>query len=164
MSTKCNGQTQIVNNLRLSNKVREFISESEGSVLTAVPPDTTFHAQPRLDSPLRICRVRRSRSSLASRDELAFESHRCCARRGLLPVFHLRLVDKTQGTSREVFGDEGIWYPPSMPSLERLNMVFNKNGVVTAGNASQISDGSSAILLAPAEAVRKYGGGTQKAM
>lgn len=44
-----------------------------------------------------------------------------------------------------------------MQSIEKLRSVFKKNGVVTAGNASQITDGSSAVLLASADAVKKYG-------
>ena len=56
----------------------------------------------------------------------------------------------------KVYEDEGIRYPPNRESLTKLKAVFKKNGVVTAGNASQITDGAGAVLLASAEAVKKY--------
>jgi len=52
--------------------------------------------------------------------------------------------------------DEGIRYPPNRPSLDPLKTAFKKGGVVTAGNASQITDGASAVLLASANAVKKH--------
>ena len=50
-------------------------------------------------------------------------------------------------------------YPNRKTSLEKLDTlktVFKKDGTVTAGNASGINDGASAILLASEEAVKKY--------
>lgn len=50
-------------------------------------------------------------------------------------------------------------YPNRKTSLEKLGTlktVFKKDGTVTAGNASGINDGASAILLASEEAVKKY--------
>jgi acetyl-CoA C-acetyltransferase len=38
-----------------------------------------------------------------------------------------------------------------------LRPVFEKDGTVTAGNASGINDGAAAIVLSSAEAVEKYG-------
>eukprot|EP00762_Andalucia_godoyi_P001326 ANDGO_04864.mRNA.1 Putative acyltransferase Rv0859 len=43
--------------------------------------------------------------------------------------------------------DEGVRYPSTIQDLAKLKTVFKKDGVVTAGNASQISDGASAVLL-----------------
>src|SRR5439155_12264520 len=41
--------------------------------------------------------------------------------------------------------------------LAKLSPVFKKDGVVTAGNASGISDGAAALLLCSKEAGQKYG-------
>ncbi len=41
--------------------------------------------------------------------------------------------------------------------LSGLRPAFNKTGTITAGNASSISDGAAAVLLAGDGAVRKYG-------
>ena len=43
--------------------------------------------------------------------------------------------------------DEGIRPDTSLEKLASLRTVFKPDGVITAGNASQISDGASAVLL-----------------
>ncbi len=52
--------------------------------------------------------------------------------------------------------DEGIRPDTTVEALASLKPVFQKDGVLTAGNSSQISDGSAAILLASEEAVQHY--------
>lgn len=52
--------------------------------------------------------------------------------------------------------DEGIRPGTTMESLSKLKPAFNKTGVLTAGNSSQISDGAAAIMVASREAVVKY--------
>ncbi|MEW6666706.1 MAG: thiolase family protein [Thermodesulfobacteriota bacterium] len=42
-------------------------------------------------------------------------------------------------------------------NLKRLRPAFSPDGTVTAGNASAINDGASAVVLATGEACRKYG-------
>jgi acetyl-CoA acetyltransferase family protein len=44
----------------------------------------------------------------------------------------------------------------SVEQLQKLKPAFVKEGTVTAGNASGINDGAAAMLLASAEAVKKY--------
>jgi 3-oxoadipyl-CoA thiolase len=44
----------------------------------------------------------------------------------------------------------------SVEQLKKLKPAFVKEGAVTAGNASGINDGAAAMLLASAEAVKKY--------
>src|SRR5438128_7473702 len=45
----------------------------------------------------------------------------------------------------------------TLEALARLKGVVKPDGTVTAGNASGVNDGACAVLLASAEAVRKYG-------
>ena len=45
----------------------------------------------------------------------------------------------------------------TMEALAKLGTPFRKGGTVTAGNASGVNDGAAALILASAEAVRKYG-------
>ena len=52
--------------------------------------------------------------------------------------------------------DEGPRPETTMETLAGLRPSFDKNGVITAGNASQISDGAAALLLASEEAVERY--------
>jgi acetyl-CoA acyltransferase 2 len=44
----------------------------------------------------------------------------------------------------------------SAATLAKLPPVFSKDGVVTAGNASGISDGASAVIIASADAARRH--------
>ena len=53
--------------------------------------------------------------------------------------------------------DEGIRPDTTMEGLQALRPVFAKDGVLTAGNSSQISDGAAALLLAGSRAVEDYG-------
>jgi len=60
---------------------------------------------------------------------------------------------KIDGLSR----DEGIRTDTSTESLASLRTVFDKDGQVTAGNASQVSDGGSAVLIASETAAATNG-------
>lgn len=53
--------------------------------------------------------------------------------------------------------DEGVRADASVESLSKLRPAFGKDGVLTAGNSSQLSDGAAAILLASKEAVERLG-------
>jgi acetyl-CoA C-acetyltransferase len=53
--------------------------------------------------------------------------------------------------------DEHPRYDTTADSLAKLRPAFLSDGTVTAGNASGINDGASALILASEEAVQKYG-------
>jgi len=53
--------------------------------------------------------------------------------------------------------DEGIRPETNEEALSGLRAVFSKEGQVTAGNASQVSDGASAVLIASEEAAEELG-------
>jgi acetyl-CoA acyltransferase len=53
--------------------------------------------------------------------------------------------------------DEGIRPGSSVASLAALKTVFKPDGVITAGNASQISDGAAALLMTTSEKARELG-------
>ena len=53
--------------------------------------------------------------------------------------------------------DEGIRPDTSEEVLAGLRTVFKDGGLVTAGNASQVSDGASAVLIASEEAAAEHG-------
>jgi acetyl-CoA C-acetyltransferase/acetyl-CoA acyltransferase len=52
--------------------------------------------------------------------------------------------------------DEGIRMDASLEGLEGLN-ALREGGVITAGSASQISDGAAAVLIANEEGVKQHG-------
>jgi acetyl-CoA acyltransferase len=88
-------------------------------------------------------------------DDFAFKSHHKAGVARNLGFFDRQIIP-VQTKDKLIIEDEGIRYPPDHESLEKLNAIFQKNGVVTAGNASQITDGAAAVLLASADAVRKH--------
>jgi acetyl-CoA acetyltransferase family protein len=66
-------------------------------------------------------------------------------------------VPDGNGSTRIVEADEGVRMPPDREKMAALKTVFKEDGVITAGNSSQISDGASAVLLASEEAVKGHG-------
>ena len=57
----------------------------------------------------------------------------------------------------ELSRDEGIRPDTNMEALSVLKTAFKEKGLVTAGNASQVSDGASAVLIASEDAGNKNG-------
>ncbi|MGB0516381.1 MAG: acetyl-CoA C-acetyltransferase [Poseidonia sp.] len=53
--------------------------------------------------------------------------------------------------------DEGVRENTTAQSLAGLRPVFDKDGTVTAGNASTLNDGASAVLIAEAEFAKEQG-------
>ena len=66
-------------------------------------------------------------------------------------------VPQRKGDPVVVKDDEGVRAATSMESLGALRPAFDKNGTVTAGNASQISDGGSAVVVMSRRAAEKRG-------
>jgi acetyl-CoA C-acetyltransferase len=56
-----------------------------------------------------------------------------------------------------VESDEGIRPQSTAQSLGRLKPAFSSEGTITAGNASQLSDGAAAVLVMSAERARREG-------
>ena len=52
--------------------------------------------------------------------------------------------------------DEGVRIDTNLDTMKSLKTIFDKNGQVTAGNASQLSDGASAVLIASDYAVKRH--------
>jgi len=57
----------------------------------------------------------------------------------------------------ELKKDQGIRSETNIQSLAKLEPVFKKDGQVTAGNASQVSDGASAVLVCSEDIAKKKG-------
>ncbi|AFR48190.1 thiolase family protein [Gordonia sp. KTR9] len=61
-------------------------------------------------------------------------------------IVPIRTLD-ADGNEGLVQVDEGVRRGGSLESMAALKTVFAENGVITAGNSSQISDGASALLI-----------------
>ncbi len=94
-------------------------------------------------------------------DAFALASHERAVAAAEAGRFDSEIVPVTvhgrKGRTHEVTADEGPRPDSSMESLARLRPVFREGGIVTAGNSSSLSDGASALVLAGADAVRRYG-------
>ncbi len=66
-------------------------------------------------------------------------------------------VPQRKGDPIMVTEDEGVRANTTMESLAGLKPAFDKNGTITAGNASQISDGGSALIVMSEKAVEVFG-------
>ncbi|TSI18536.1 thiolase family protein [Brevibacterium aurantiacum] len=89
-------------------------------------------------------------------DELAVRSHELAAAATDAGRFDSQIIPvPTQ--AGEVRTDEGIRRGSSVDTLAGLDTVFKQDGVVTAGNASQISDGSAALLLMTSAKAKELG-------
>ena len=66
-------------------------------------------------------------------------------------------VPQRKGDPLMVKDDEGVRAATTMQSLGALRPAFDKNGTVTAGNASQISDGGSAVVMMSKRAAEQRG-------
>jgi acetyl-CoA C-acetyltransferase len=66
-------------------------------------------------------------------------------------------VPQRKGDPVRVDHDEGIRPETTIEALSGLRAAFTPEGSVTAGNASQISDGAAAVIVASAEAAERLG-------
>lgn len=97
----------------------------------------------------------------ADLDQHALDSHARAARaidegRFKDQVVPVELVDE-DGTTRLFDTDEGVRRGSTLETLGALKPAFGAEGTITAGNASQISDGSAALLITTSELAAKRG-------
>ena len=93
-------------------------------------------------------------------DEFAYQSHVKAGQAIQEGRFSREIfpVDVRQnGSSYLVDTDEGVRIPPSREKMAQLKPSFQDDGVVTAGNSSQISDGAAAVLVMTAEKAKALG-------
>jgi acetyl-CoA acyltransferase len=93
-------------------------------------------------------------------DAFSVESHKKAARatqegrydREIIPI-----TVEVDGEKQEMRADEGIRPDSSLETLAKLKPAFKPDGVVTAGNSSQITDGAAALLVMSEEKARELG-------
>ena len=89
-------------------------------------------------------------------DELAAESQQRAARATKDGLFEAEIT--AVGTEDGVVStDQGVRPDTTAESLAGLKPAFQEDGVVTAGNASQISDGSAALLITSSDKAAELG-------
>ena len=90
-------------------------------------------------------------------DEFAVASHEKAAAAQDSHVFDDQIVPIRRGDGSVVTADEGIRRGTSVETLAGLKPAFKADGVIHAGNASQISDGSAALLVMSGEKAKELG-------
>ena len=93
-------------------------------------------------------------------DEFAYQSHNKAGQaiqegRFTREIFPVDV--KQNGSSYRFDTDEGVRIPPSREKMAQLKPSFQDDGMVTAGNSSQISDGAAAVLVMTAEKAKALG-------
>ena len=66
-------------------------------------------------------------------------------------------IPQRNGDIITVIDDEGIRQDADLESMARLSPAFTKNGTITAGNASQISDGAAAVIVTTMDKANELG-------
>ena len=93
-------------------------------------------------------------------DQFSFDSHikaGRAAREGRFDREILPIEFRTNGGMETMTTDEGIRFEPSLAKMASLPAAFKEDGLVTAGNSSQISDGAAAVLLMSGERASEIG-------
>jgi acetyl-CoA acyltransferase len=88
--------------------------------------------------------------SRAALDGFSLGSHRKAAaaiRNGWFKEIVPLDITHTDGSSETIATDEGVRADTSLEKLGSLKPAFKPDGVITAGNSSQITDGAAAVLV-----------------
>ncbi|MHC4415182.1 MAG: thiolase family protein [Planctomycetota bacterium] len=99
-----------------------------------------------------ISRDEQDRFAAQSHHRAAQATEKCCFEREIVPLAAEQIKQK-EGVSR----DEGFRPDTSVEKLAKLRPAFSADGTVTAGNASQISDGAAAVIVASEEKAGEIG-------
>src|SRR5438067_1869230 len=98
--------------------------------------------------------------SRTEQDRFAAQSQQRAAAAWERGAFNAEVVPVTAGSgtkARQCQRDEGIRPDTSAASLARLKSAFREQGTVTAGNASTLSDGAAAVVVASVKAAERLG-------
>ena len=107
--------------------------------------------------------------SREDQDKMAVESNRRAYEAQQQGFFKEELVPVTEAVAYKIKdgkrikehytfdADDGVRWPTTMEGLAKLRPAFWKNGVVTAGNSSQTTDGAAATLLMSKEKCDELG-------
>lgn len=89
-------------------------------------------------------------------DDFSYQSHLRAMRAIQNGYFESQILPLKRPDDRLISTDEGVRMPPDRQKMTALKPVFKEDGVITAANSSQISDGAAALVLASPRAVGRY--------
>jgi acetyl-CoA C-acetyltransferase len=98
--------------------------------------------------------------SRAEQDRFAAQSQQRAAAAWERHAFDAEIVSVTIGSgakAKTISRDEGVRPETTVEALAKLKPSFRSDGTVTAGNASMLSDGAAAVVVASARAADRLG-------
>src|SRR3978361_450167 len=105
--------------------------------------------------------TREEQDAFAAESPDAAERHKKAARASENGIFDEEitpvLIPQRKGDPIEFRADEGIRADTTVETLAKLKPAFAKDGTITAGTASQISDGACAVVVMSAEKAAELG-------
>ena len=135
------GNTELVDHMAFDGLYDPFTDQPMGA-LTEQENDRVFYSR-------------------EQQDEFAARSHQRAAAAWKNGLFADEVVPvsipQRKGDPIEFTEDEGIRADTTVDSLGRLRPAFRKDGTITAGNASQISDGAAAVVVMSKEKATELG-------
>ncbi|MHD0381879.1 thiolase family protein [Staphylococcus simulans] len=90
-------------------------------------------------------------------DAFAVNSHQKAYEASQAGKYQAEMIPLTDADGEEMIMDEGIRGNSNVEKLATLDTIFKEDGTVTAGNASSINDGASALILMDADYARENG-------
>ncbi|BBZ08707.1 acyl-CoA dehydrogenase [Mycolicibacterium doricum] len=90
-------------------------------------------------------------------DQFSLNSHEKAAAAQDAGAFDDQIVAIKDSEGNAVLKDEGIRRGTTLEKMGQLKPAFKEDGVIHAGNSSQISDGSAALLFMSAEKAKELG-------
>ncbi|MCV7344292.1 thiolase family protein [Mycolicibacterium rhodesiae] len=90
-------------------------------------------------------------------DQFSLDSHEKAAAAQDSGAFEDQIVGIKDSEGNVVLKDEGIRRGTTLEKMGQLKPAFSEDGVIHAGNSSQISDGSAALLFMSAEKAKSLG-------
>ena len=146
------GMESMTNAPHLLPKSREGFKYGDVTLVDSMSHDALFCAFDQVAMGVSTERYN-SRYDLTREEQDAFSarSHQCAALAAKNGIFDAEIapvsVPQRRGDDLVISIDEGVRADTTVESLSKLKPAFAKDGTITAGSASQISDGACAVVV-----------------
>ena len=147
------GMESMTNAPHLLQKSREGIKYGDGTLVDSMAYDALFDQTTNQAMGLLTeeCNAAAANLTREEQDEFSARSHQKAAEAWKNGVFDEEVVPveipQRKGDPIVVSQDEGVRGDTTAESLSKLRPAFSKDGTITAGSSSQISDGACAVVV-----------------
>ena len=146
------GMESMTNAPHVLPKSREGFKYGDVAMIDSMAYDALFDqfTDQAMGNLTEACNVAAQKLTREEQDEFSARSHQLAAEAWKNGVFDEEVVPVTikgRGGDTQVTADEGIRGETTAESLGKLRPAFSKEGTITAGSSSQISDGAAAVVV-----------------